>query len=85
MIKRTDGGKLCTERFYEPGTGRIDRQTVKGGGTACSGSAIATFDLSYDASSNVATRVQTVGTGTGANPKTAPTPTPTTRRVGSPA
>jgi RHS repeat-associated protein len=66
--RRTDGAKLCTERFYEPRTGRIDRQTVRGGGTACSGSAIATFDLGYDAASNVTTRIQTVGTGTGANP-----------------
>jgi YD repeat-containing protein len=68
VTRRTDGGKLCTERFYEVGTGRIDRQAVKGGGTACSGSAIATFDLSYDKASNVASRVQSVGTGTGANP-----------------
>jgi YD repeat-containing protein len=68
VTKRTDGGKLCTERSYEPKTGRIDKQTVKGGGTACSGSAIASFDLSYDAASNLTGRIQSVGTGTGANP-----------------
>jgi len=62
MASRTDPAGLSWTRTYESGTGRLNTQTIVKGGTT-----LGSFDLGYDAASNVTSREERVKTETGAD------------------
>jgi RHS repeat-associated protein len=59
ITRRTDASGTCSAQAYEAGTGRVDYRKVFPN-TSCTGSYLARFDLGYDASSNVTSRIQYV-------------------------
>lgn len=59
---RTDPAGLSWTRNYEPGTGRLDTQTI-----VKAGSTLGSFNLGYDQASNVTSREETVLTEAGGN------------------
>jgi RHS repeat-associated protein len=67
ITKRTDAAGLCWTQEYEPGTGRLDKRTVRVNGSSCSSMILGTFDLGYDLASNLVSRAETVKTETGGN------------------
>lgn len=57
VTQRTDGSGLCWQQSYELFTGRPDGRWIRQG---CGGTILATFDLGYDAASNVNSRAETI-------------------------
>jgi RHS repeat-associated protein len=62
MSTRTDPAGLTWTRTYETGSGRLDAQTIVKAGTT-----LGSFNLDYDAASNVTSRAEVVKTETGGN------------------
>jgi RHS repeat-associated protein len=60
LSSRTDPAGLTWTRTYESGTGRLDTQTIVKAGTT-----LGSFNLGYDAASNVTSREERVKTETG--------------------
>ncbi len=63
VYQRTDPAGPTWSRSYEWNTGRLDTQSVV---NYASGQTLGSFDLGYDAASNVTSRAETVKTETGA-------------------
>jgi RHS repeat-associated protein len=59
-MRRSDGGSKCASLTYESGSGRPDVLTVRKTTACTSGTVLATFDLGYDAASNVSSRAETI-------------------------
>lgn len=60
LYRRSDGGSKCASLTFESGSGRPDVLTVRKTTACTSGTVLATFDLGYDAASNVSSRAETI-------------------------